>query len=126
MTKLTTKRKRRKTTEPGDIVAYHRRPRHKGEILCHNHVIHTSWMVHGVNGFRWFTCRAGGDWMLCPCGWRPDLGRHYALPEHVKWARRMRKHLGSQEAFDRYVAKRAPEAKIRAIVFRAGGIEFRY
>ena len=51
--------KRRKTHAPGDIVAYRGRPRHKGEILCHNHVIHPSWMQDGLNGFRWFSLRRG-------------------------------------------------------------------
>jgi len=46
---------------PGDIVAYHRRPRHRGEILVHNHIVHHSAMSYGANGFRWFSCRAGGD-----------------------------------------------------------------
>ena len=93
--------------EPGAIVAYHRRPRHKGEILCHNLVMHTTWMGYGANGFRWFCCRAGGDWKVCPCGWRRDLGVHYAEPGHVRWTREMLKRLGSHEALDRYVAKRA-------------------
>jgi hypothetical protein len=99
--------KKRDSRAPGAIVAYHRRPRHRGEILCHNHVVHPSSMPHGVNGFRWFTCRAGGEWERCPCGWRPDLGPHYASPDHVAWTREMLKKLGGQDAFDRYCADRA-------------------
>jgi hypothetical protein len=99
-------RKRRSRNEPGDIVAYNRRPR-AGEILCHNHIMHTSRMQSGQNGFRWFVCRAGGSqWKECPCGWRPALGVHYADPHHVKWTRKLMKKLGSQEAFDRHIAKR--------------------
>jgi hypothetical protein len=110
-------RRARRRAEPGDIIAYHRRPRHKDEILCHNHVIHTSWMHHGVNGFRWFVVdgRPGHGWRECPCGWRPDLGAHYADPDHVAWTRRMRKRLKSQKAFDNYVVKRAmPWAMVAA------------
>ena len=91
----------------GDIVAYNRRPR-AGEILCHNHIVHTSRMRSGVNGFRWFVVdgRPGHGWRECPCGWRPDLGAHYADPDHVAWTRRMRKKYKTQEAFDRWVAER--------------------
>jgi hypothetical protein len=92
--------------KPGDIIAYNRRPR-ADEILCHNHIMHTSRMQSGVNGFRWFCCRAGSSqWVECPCGWRPDLGVHYANPDHVAWTRRMRKKYKTQEAFDRWVAER--------------------
>jgi hypothetical protein len=41
----------------GHIVAHNRR-RRKGEILCHNHVLHTAATANGVHGFHWFTvCR---------------------------------------------------------------------
>ena len=94
-----------KKREPGDIVAYRRRPRTKSEILCHNHVVHTRDMHNGFNGFRWFVALAGGRWKECPCGWRPDLGVHHAASDHVKWWRGLRKRLGSQDAVDRYVEK---------------------
>jgi hypothetical protein len=77
-----------KRSEPGDILRYRSRPRHRGEILCHNQVLHHETMPHGANGFRYFVCRRGGHWTVCPCGWRPELGIHYAIPEHVKWWRR--------------------------------------
>jgi hypothetical protein len=92
--------------QPGDIIAYRRRPRGRSEILCHNQVLHTRDMAHGVNGFRWFTARAGGDWKVCPCGWRPELGAHYAWAKHVKFWRDLRKRLRSQEAIHRYIAER--------------------
>ena len=70
--------KQKKQHEPGDIVGYRRRPG-KGEMLCHNHVHHTRDTEHGVNGFRWFSVKAGAShWKVCPCGWRPDLGTHHA------------------------------------------------
>ena len=49
--------------EPGHIVAHNRR-RRKGEILCHNHVLHTAATADGVHGFRWFT-------VCAPAGWDP-------------------------------------------------------
>src|SRR5947208_17179583 len=66
----------------GHIVAHNRR-RRKGEIVCHNHVLHTAATVNGVHGFRWFTvCALAGwdpateEWQVCPRGWRPELGKH--------------------------------------------------
>ena len=80
--------------EPGDIVRYvtniRTPPRLKpGEILCHNHVAHLASTSHGINGFRYFVCdgRPGHGWKLCPCGWRPDFGKHYARPDHVAYQR---------------------------------------
>src|SRR5919197_6095665 len=40
--------------KPGHIVA-HSRQRRKGEILWHNHVLHTAATANGVHGFHWFT-----------------------------------------------------------------------
>src|SRR5262249_28894515 len=55
-----------------------RRP--KGYLLAHNTDL-------GGNGFRifwippqWIT----HEWSECPCGWRPDLGPHYARADLVK------------------------------------------
>jgi hypothetical protein len=94
-----------KIKKAGEIVGSRRRPR-EGEILCHNHVVHDRWMRHGQNGFRWFVVqKPARGWRVCPCGWRPDLGVHYALSEHVSWWREIRKKLGSQEAVDCHVAK---------------------
>jgi hypothetical protein len=105
----TAKNKFRTKRQPGDIVAYHRRPR-KGEILAHNRVLHCSDTTYGERGFRWFAVdgRPGHGWKLCPCGWRPDLGVHYAQAKQVKFWRDIRKKLGSQEAVDRYQAGRYP------------------
>src|SRR6266851_3185425 len=75
--------------KPGHIVAHNRR-RRKGEILCHNHVLHTAATADGVHGFRWFTvCAPAGwdpaseEWEVCPCGWRTELRKHYAKASHV-------------------------------------------
>ena len=91
---------------PGDIVAYRRRPR-KGEILCHNHVVHHRWMTHGHNDFRWFSALPDPKhWKECPCGWRPDLGVHHASAGQVKFWRDLKKKLRTQEAIDRHIAER--------------------
>lgn len=80
-----------KSREPGAILRYVRNTRtpprlRAGEILVHNHVAHLADTSSGVNGFRYFVCDAspGHGWALCPCGWRPNLGEHYAAPNHVE------------------------------------------
>src|ERR1700757_331487 len=45
--------------KPGHI-AGHSRSRRKGEILCHNHVLHTAATANGVHGFQVHGVRASG------------------------------------------------------------------
>jgi hypothetical protein len=85
---------KRKPREPGDILRYLRNVRtppklKPGEILCHNHVAHLAGACGGINGFRYFVCDAspGHGWELCPCGWMPHFGKHYAVPRHVAFQR---------------------------------------
>jgi hypothetical protein len=101
--------------KPGHIVGHSQR-RRKGEILCHNHVLHTAATANGVHGFHWFTvCAPAGwdpasdDWEVCPCGWRRELGKHYAKADHVQWWREQIKERGSLEAVYREVRKRQRE-----------------
>ena len=101
--------------KPGHIVAHNRR-RRKGEILCHNHVLHTAATADGVHGFRWFTvCAPAGwdpaseEWEVCPCGWRTELRKHYAKASHVQWWREQIKERGSLEAVYREVRRRQRE-----------------
>jgi hypothetical protein len=58
--------------------------------------------ANGVHGFHWFTvCAPTGwdpareEWEVCPCGWRPELGKHYAKAGHVQWWREQIKERGS-------------------------------
>lgn len=74
--------------------------RPSGRILAHNHIRHHAAMGHGMNGFRcWYdylnknTNKSGGrfnspnsrkkhgatDYVVCHCGWLPDLGVHYRV-----------------------------------------------
>jgi hypothetical protein len=46
------------------------------------------------------------EWEVCPCGWRPELGKHYAKAGHVQWWREQIKERGSLEAVYREVRKR--------------------
>ena len=101
--------------KPGHIVAHSRR-RRKGEILCHNHVLHTAATANGVHGFHWFTvCAPAGwdpareEWEVCPCGWRPELGKHYAKADHVQWWREQIKKHGSLATVYREVRRRQRE-----------------
>jgi hypothetical protein len=57
--------------------------------------------ANGVHGFHWFTVRApagwdpaSDEWEVCPCGWRPELGKHYAKTDHVQWWREQIKERG--------------------------------
>ena len=107
--------------KPGHIVG-HSRPRRKGEILCHNHVLHTAATANGVYGFHWFTvCAPTGwdpareEWGVCPCGWRPELGKHYAKADHVQWWREQMKQRGSLQAIYREVRKRQREYRDRDV-----------
>jgi len=66
---------------------YGRSPR-KGEVVCHNHVMHKARTLNGINGFRWWSIATPPPHFdVCPCGWRPELGVHYAAADHVKWWR---------------------------------------
>ena len=121
-----TKRKRvhrvvRGKPKPGHIVGHSQR-RRKGEILCHNHVLHTATTANGVHGFHWFTvCAPAGwdpasdEWEVCPCGWRHELGKHYAKADHVQWWREQIKERGSLEAGYREVRKRQSEYRDRDV-----------
>src|SRR5262249_4020793 len=107
---------RRKTQSRSHFVGHSRR-RRKGEILCHNHVLHTAATVNGVHGFHWFTVSAPAgwdpaseEWEVCPCGWRPELGKHYAKAGHAQWWREQIKQRGSLNAVYRGVGKRQPDS----------------
>ena len=57
-----------------------------GMVLGHNHILHDESTPIGLNGFRAF-CFYREDrphFVPCPCGWRPNLGAHYAHKEHVE------------------------------------------
>jgi hypothetical protein len=70
--------------------------RPSGRILTHNHIRRHAQMGHGSNGFRyWYDWPPGSkkkswhfgqvgdgklpDYVICKCGWRPDLGVHYRI-----------------------------------------------
>jgi hypothetical protein len=72
------------------ILTSRRTAKQKNWKLAHNHVMHHANMQHSVNGFRRFwispqlTRRKRNPFVVCPCGWRPDLGVHYAIKSHAK------------------------------------------
>ena len=77
---------------------------------------HTTATANGVHGFHWFTvCAPAGwdpaseEWEVCPCGWRPELRKHYAKASHVQWWREQIKERGSLEAVYREVRRRQRE-----------------
>ena len=49
-------------------------------IVVHNRVARTVDMPDGFNGFRfWRSPYSRKHHVLCKCGWRPDLGKHYRM-----------------------------------------------
>jgi hypothetical protein len=58
----------------------------RGMVLAHNHVRHDEHTPIGWNGFRAFFCYRAGlpSFVVCPCDWRPELGKHYASKKHVQ------------------------------------------
>jgi hypothetical protein len=69
--------------------------------------------ANGVHGFRWFTvCAPAGwdpaseEWEVCPCGWRPELRKHYAKASHVQWWREQIKERGSLKGTSNHVGSR--------------------
>ena len=55
----------------------------EGWLLAHNHIKHGGAARHGTRGFRvfWLEPKTHRQWVVCDCGWRPDLGTHYRRPE---------------------------------------------
>jgi hypothetical protein len=69
--------------------------RPSGRVLVHNHIRHTATMPPGLHGFRiWYDFRDNPQhfkllqkksnyrppkYIVCKCGWRPDLGTHYRI-----------------------------------------------
>jgi hypothetical protein len=53
--------------------------RPKGFILFHNHVRHTARTRQGTNGFRAWFSPASDKYVVCDCGWRRELGKHYRV-----------------------------------------------
>ena len=50
------------------------------KILAHNSVRPASALTkQGAKGFRFFAVEPSGLWVVCDCGWRPDLGAHYRV-----------------------------------------------
>jgi hypothetical protein len=65
-------------------IIYFRGRRPKGWILAHNPVRHDVDTQHGDRGFRAFYVPPNPEkWVVCPCGWRPHLGVHYAGKSRV-------------------------------------------
>jgi len=54
-----------------------KQPPPPGRILVHNRVRPTARL--GSRGFRAYWARPGAEFVLCDCGWRPDLGEHYVV-----------------------------------------------
>jgi hypothetical protein len=55
------------------------RPPPPGQILVHNQGKSTRRTFQSAHGFRAWWAEPGAEFILCDCGWRPDLGVHYRV-----------------------------------------------
>jgi hypothetical protein len=78
----TARPKRRKKIIAADLV-YWGVSHPEGWLLAHNNIKHGVAARHGIGGFRvfWLEPKTHRHWVVCDCGWRPDLGTHYRRPE---------------------------------------------
>jgi hypothetical protein len=54
-------------------------PAPAGAVLVHNHQRHTARTISGTNRFRVWWDDPDPRYVVCDCGWRPELGVHHAL-----------------------------------------------
>jgi hypothetical protein len=56
------------------------RPPPPGQILVHSQIIHQNRrLFEGSRGFRAWWTTPGRKFVVCDCGWRADLGKHYRV-----------------------------------------------
>ncbi len=48
-----------------------------GRVLVHNHIRPTRQI--NLNGFRIWLAKPKTDYEPCPCGWAPELAKHYRV-----------------------------------------------
>jgi hypothetical protein len=56
-----------------------KQPPPHGRILVHNQVKSTPGAFQGSRGFRAWWAKPAAEFVMCACGWRPDLGEHHRL-----------------------------------------------
>src|SRR5262249_32158346 len=71
------------TVTPAADLVYWGESHPEGWLLAHNNIKHGVRTRHGERGFRafWLDPKTHSHWVICDCGWRPDLGTHYRRPE---------------------------------------------
>ena len=52
--------------------------RPSGMVLVHNHVVPPA-KRSGTRGFRFWLQPPDAGVVVCDCGWRPELGRHFSI-----------------------------------------------
>jgi hypothetical protein len=55
-----------------------------GQILAHSQIIRNKRTLYETRGFRAWWATPGTEFVLCDCGWRPDLGNHYRIQRPIK------------------------------------------
>jgi hypothetical protein len=64
------------------VESYHlatKQPPPSGHILVHNTVRRAPQTHQGSRSFRAWWTQPDTELVLCDCGWRPDLGKHYRV-----------------------------------------------
>jgi hypothetical protein len=56
-----------------------KQPPPRGQILVHNQIRSAPEGYDGARGFRAWWTKPGREFVICACGWRPDLGVHYRI-----------------------------------------------
>jgi hypothetical protein len=59
-----------------------------GQILVHNQIRSAPGNCQGPRSFRAWWATPGEEFVLCDCGWRPDLGQHYRVHRLGPFVRR--------------------------------------
>jgi hypothetical protein len=57
-----------------------------GFVLVHNQIRHSAWTREGTNGFRAWFSPASDNYLVCDCGWRPELGKHHRVIRYFRRA----------------------------------------
>jgi hypothetical protein len=67
-----------------------KQPPPPGHILVHNQFIGRPHAEEGQRRVRAWWAKPAAEYILCACGWRPDLGEHYRVNRPGELVRRSR------------------------------------
>jgi hypothetical protein len=68
-----------------------KQPPPPGQILVHDRPTNPLRTNPAARGFRAWWAEPGAEFVLCDCGWRPDLGEHYRVDRPISFAERVQR-----------------------------------